>query len=114
MYERLEPYLDQLRHLPEMEGVALRTAKQGGAPVVEIVTAAQKRSLPVRPVTSNLSTAIVSQVLAEARTSPGLLLCAPLVSDELGRRLNDADVNYVDLRGNARVRLEPGYLVWIV
>ena len=106
-------YLERINALPDVQRVVVRTTGGEQTVTVAIGKPAHQHQLLVRLITSNLSSAVAAQILAEARKKRGLLLCAPLVSDELGRRLGAANVNYVDLRGNARLRLEPGYLTWI-
>lgn len=107
----LEPYINHLRALPELTAHVGSVAK---AHSLEINAAGRRFRLPVKSVSSHLSAAIVAQLMSEARKNPGVIVCAPAISDEIAQRLSDANINYVDRRGNLRLRLGKGYLVWIV
>ena len=105
----LEPYLDHLRALPFARAVRIVPAAKGQAYQVAIRTADREERLHVELKTSHLSADLVERWASEPRPKKTILF-VPAVGRDLGDRLQQLDLPFVDRAGNCYVNLSGRYV----
>jgi len=108
----LEPYLDHLRALPFARAVRIVPSAKGQAPEayqVAIRTPDCEERLRVELKTSHLSADLVERWAGETRPKRTILF-VPAVGRDLGDRLEQLDVPFVDRAGNCYVNLSDRYV----
>lgn len=109
--------LAELEKLPFVQGARLNDVRAGdpavdGVVVVQALTGEYRLLVEVKR--TNVGHALVDAIIARtARTEQPWILFAPLVTPGVGRRLADADVNFIDPQGNCRVALGDQHLAWV-
>jgi hypothetical protein len=107
-----EEYLPLLRKLPFVRRVSavLGGAREADA-CLRIRTPTGEHELLVEQKTSFLDRASAEHLVESmAQREPGWVLMAPAISTELGQRLAERRVNFLDLRGNCFIALGEQYL----
>ncbi len=115
----LDPYLTHLRALPFVRAVKAEPPRGAKRPVADLLlrlrTPTGERRLRAEVKRTHLTRPLVEGLLA--RTPIGarkdLILFAPYVGAEIGRRLRDNGVNYVDAAGNCFLALDRGYFAQV-
>ena len=115
---KLSEYTAGLLALPFIKEVRAepRPHRPGRPPLdalLTIVTPKETFELRAEVKRSHLGREQANQLVAMARQIPNLIVFAPYVGRELGETFAEAGVNFVDLAGNAFVRLGDQYIARI-
>jgi hypothetical protein len=105
--DELAPYAERLRTLPFVRGARARAGS------IVVTTPAGKFELVADLRKSHVGRAGGEALLAKHQGDPNVVVLAPLIGAELGGRLADAEVNFVDADGNCFVKLDDRYIARI-
>jgi hypothetical protein len=113
----LEPYLLHLRALPFVKKVrvlAHTSATREVDAVLEVVTPSGKRQVSVEWKKSHLSRDVADRIAsALSRVKDDVLVLAPVVGPNVGERLKQAGVGYLDLAGNCDIQWGQEYVAHV-
>ncbi len=105
----LKPYIDHLRALPFVRGVRVLSAVRGGRRLADyelvVRTAAGETHMHVELKTSHVSPEVIERWAGTVGKARDHLLFAPAISQQLGDRLEEGGLGFVDRAGNCYVNL---------
>lgn len=113
----LDPrYIERLSELPFVRGARFAHSELAADSLVELLTPRGQVAFRLQAYSGLLTRQAVGPLLARwsgANSGAPLLVSAPHVPRAIARLLAEADINFVDLAGNCRIRVGEDYLAAI-
>ncbi len=111
--ELVQQCLHQLRALPFVRRVTVRTGKHPNAAVVSVQTPDGPNELPCEIHRAHLTQSSAQALVHLAKRRAGTIVLAPAIGREVAQLFEEQGVNFVDAMGNCYLRLGDQYIARI-